>query len=72
MVLTREQLVKMDKDAVIDYALSLGKLDEKLSSVEKRLQEKLVELEGTLVLAKNANELLKKNNDKLEARIVCL
>ena len=72
MVLTRERLVKMDKDAVIDYALSLGKLDEKLSSVEKRLQEKLVELEGTLVLAKNANELLKKNNDKLEARIVCL
>ena len=68
MVLTREQLLKMDKLDIIDYAESLGNLKEQMDGLEKKIDEYAGELE----LVKNSKKLLKEHSDKVVGRVVSL
>ena len=66
MLLTREQLQELDKDAIIEYALKVSDLTELLQKMEERIGE----LEGYNVISKNCNTLLKARIDRLEEKFV--
>ena len=68
MVLTREQMSKLDAESLMDYAESLGNVTEQIS----KLEEKIDRYAGELTLVKNANILLKQHNTKVEERVVSL
>ena len=68
MVLTREQLLKMDTDALVDYALEANDLKRQIAD----LHEKVDSVEGIVKIISKANELLKQNNDKLVGKVTYL
>ena len=66
MVLTRQQLVDLDRSSLLDYA---EKSSTFLDQLLRSLEDKIVKLEESNTLLVNTNKLLKERADKTDLRI---